>query len=128
VSPTEHWELVENPSRYRDYHWYSDAVPARKFYLFLAEIGRRLRHLMTAPGPIKMIDLCEQCAEAQITEDELSDLSDQHRPDPPGQSYANRVADNLYWFIADRYKVYTRSFYYAADVFAFLAAVEAGLL
>jgi hypothetical protein len=38
------------------------------------------------------------------------------------------VADNLFFWVADRYKVYTRSFYYAAEVFAFLAAVEAGLL
>jgi hypothetical protein len=36
---------VENPSRYDDYNWYSDDVAARKFYLFLAEIGRRLRRL-----------------------------------------------------------------------------------
>jgi hypothetical protein len=125
---SEPWELVETPSRYDDYNWYSDDVPARKFYLFLAEIGRRLRHLMTDPGPIKMIDLCEQCAEGQITEDELSDLSDEHRPASPGPSYAADVADHLYYWVADRYKVSTRSFYYAADVFAFLAAVEARLL
>ena len=125
---SEPWELVETPSRYDDYNWYSDDVPARKFYLFLAEIGRRLRHLMTDPGPIKMIDLCEQCAEGQFTEDELSDVSEEHRPASPGQSYTADVADYLYFWVADRYKVSTRSFYYAADVFAFLAAVEAGLL
>ena len=124
----ESWELVENPSRYEDYNWYSDDVPARKFYLFLAEIGRRLRHLMTDPGPVKMIDFCEQCAEGQITEWELSDLSDEHRPDSEAESYAANVADSLYSFVADRYKVSTRSVFYAADVFAFLAAVEAGLL
>lgn len=125
---SEPWELAETPSRYDDYNWYSDDIPARKFYLFIAEIGRRLRHLMTDPGPIKMIDLCEQCAEGQITEGELSDLSDEHRPNSPGQSYAANVADHLYFWVADRYKVSTRSFYYAAGVFAFLAAVEAGLL
>jgi hypothetical protein len=120
--------LVESPSRYDDYNWYSDDVPARKSYLFLAEIGRRLRHLMTDPGPMKMIGLCEQCAEGQITEGELSDVSEKHRPDCPGQFYAANVADNLYFWVADRYKVYTRSFYYAANVFAAQAAVEAGLL
>jgi hypothetical protein len=125
---SEPWELVDNPSRYDDYNWYSGDVPARKFYRFIAEVGRRLRHLMTDPGPIKMIDLCEQCAEGQITEDELSDLADEHRPDSPGQSYAANVADYLYWWVADRYKVNTRSVYYAAGVFAVQAAVEAGLL
>jgi hypothetical protein len=124
----EPWELTETPSRYDDYNWYSDDVPARKFYLFIAEIGRRLRHLMTDPGPIKMIDLCEQCAEGQITEDELSDLSDEHRPSSPGRSYAANVVDNLYFWVADRYKVYSRGFYYAPDVFSAVAAVEAGLL
>jgi len=125
---SEPWELVESPSRYDDYNWYSDDVSVRKFYLFLAEIGRRLRHLMTDPGPIKMIDLCEQCAEGQLTEYELSDLADAHRANAPGQSYAADVADNLYFWVADRYKVNTRSFYYAANVFAAQAAVEAGLL
>lgn len=125
---SEPWELVENPSRYDDYNWYSDDVPARKFYLFLTEIGRRLRHLMTDPGPIRMIDFCEQCAEGMITEGELSDLSDEHRPASPGLSYDAKAADGLYFWVADRYKVYTRSVYYAADVFAFRAAVEAGCL
>jgi hypothetical protein len=125
---SEPWELTEAPSRFDEYNWYSDDVPARKFYLFLAEIGRRLRHLMTDPGPINMIDFCEQCAEGQITEDELSDLSDEHRPNSPGQSYASNVADNLYWWVADRYKVNSRSFYYAANAFAAQAAVDAGLL
>jgi len=75
-----------------------------------------------------MIDLCEQCAEGRITEDERGELSDEHRPDSRGQSYAVNVANNLYWWVADRYKVNTRSVYYAADVFAFQAGVEAGLL
>ena len=125
---SEPWELVENPSRYDDYNWYSDKVPARKFYLFLAEIGRRLRRLMTDPGPMKMIDLCEQCAEGELTEDELSELADGHRPDYPRPSYPATLADDLYFWVADRYKVYTRSFYYAAKVFAAQAAAEDGLL
>jgi hypothetical protein len=120
--------LTESPSRYDDYNWYSDHLPARKFYLFIAEIGRRLRHLMTDPGPIKMICLCEECAEGRITEDELSDLSDEHQTVSPGQSYAADVANNLYWWVADRYKVNTRSVYYASEVFAFQAAVEVGQL
>ena len=125
---SEPWELAESPSRYDDYNWYSDNVPSRKFYLFLAEIGRRLRHLMTDPGPIKMIDLCEQCAEGQITEHELGDLSEEHRSNSPVQSYAAKAADDLYYWVADRYKVSTRSFYYAANAFAAQAAVEAGVL
>src|SRR5437763_1012193 len=96
----EPWEFVENPARYDDYNWYSDDLPARKFYRFLAEIGRRLRPLMTDPGPITMIDLCEQCAEGQITEGELSDLSDQHRPNSDGQGYVAGVADYLYFWVA----------------------------
>jgi hypothetical protein len=125
---TEQWELAERPSRYDDYNWYSDDIPARKFYLFLAEIGRRLRHLMTDPGPITMIDLCERCAEGKITEDELSDLSDEHRPGAADGPYPVDVANHLYFWVADRYKVSTRGVYYAPDVFAFPAAVEAGFL
>lgn len=125
---TEPWELVENPTRYDEYNWDSDDIPTRKFYLFLAEIGRRLRHLMTQPGPIKMIDFCEQCAEGQITEGELSDLSDEHRTYSPSESYDGNTADNLYYWVADRYKVNTRGVYYAAEVFAFQAAVQAGIL
>jgi hypothetical protein len=125
---SEPWELTVSPSRYDDYNWYSDDLPVRRFYLFIAEIGRRLRHLMTDPGPIKMIDLCEQCAEGQITEDELCDLSDENRPGETGRSYALDVADNLYWWVPDRYKVYTRSVFYAAHVFAIQAAIEDGQL
>jgi hypothetical protein len=124
----ELWERVENPSRYHDYHWSSDNVPVRKHYLFLAEIGRRLRHLMTDPDPIKMIEFCKQCAEGQITEYELSHLSEKHRVQPPGLSYAAESADHLYWWVADRYKVNTRGFYHAVKAFAAQAAVEEGLL
>jgi hypothetical protein len=120
--------LDENPSRYSDYNWFSENVPARKFYRFIAEIGRRLRHLMTEPGPIEMIDLCEKCAEGQITEDELGDVADEHRPSYSGESNASNWANNLYWWVADRCKVNTRSVYHAAEVFALHAAVEAEIL
>ena len=123
----EPWELVENPTKYDDYNWYSDDVPARKFYLFIAELGHRLRHLMTDAGPIQMIQLCEQCAEGRLTEAELGDLSDKHRPGVTCD-YSAHVANNLYWMVADRYKVYTRCVHYAADAFAFQAAVDAKII
>ncbi len=93
---TEPWELAENPAKYSDYNWYSDDVPARKVYLFIAEIGHRLRHLVTDPGPVKMIDLCDQCAEGRITEDDISDLSDAHRPRTTDERVASHAANNLY--------------------------------
>jgi hypothetical protein len=124
---TEPWELVENPSIYTDYNWFSDDVPARRFYLFIAEIGRRLQHVMTDSGPLKMIKFCEQCAEGEITEDELSDLSDEHRPKPTDNVACHR-ANNLYWMVADRYKVNTRCVQWAADAFPLLAVTNAGLL
>jgi len=126
---TEPWTCVENPSKFWEYNWDSDDLPARKFYLFIVEIGRRLRHLMTDVDAIHMIDLCEQCAEGQITEDELSELSYTHRPDnPPEEEYATSVANNLYWWVADRYKVKTRGVCPAANAFAVLAAVDAKLI
>jgi hypothetical protein len=102
----ELWELEPHPPRFWRHNWYSDHLPARKFYLFIAEIGRRLRHLMTDPGPINMIDLCEQCGEGVIDEIEISDLSDENQPDhdrdePTVHAYAN----GIYWYVADRYKV-----------------------
>jgi hypothetical protein len=125
--PTEPWVFAENPSAYWDYNWYSDDVPARKFYLFLAELGRRLRPLMTDPGPVAMIDLCEQCADGRITEDELADLSDDHQSDG-GDTFAAAAANGLYWYVADRYKVGSRGVDRVVEVPAFSAAVEAGLL
>ncbi|WP_227254958.1 hypothetical protein [Frigoriglobus tundricola] len=80
--------------------------------MFIVEIGRRLRHLMSDEGAITMIDLCEQCAEGRITEDELSDLALEHRTDYSG------AADNLYWWVADRYKVSSRGVSVALNVFA----------
>jgi len=127
--PTEVWEFGENPSKLNDYFWWSDDLPARKFYLFLAEIGHRLRHLMTDPDPIKMIDLCEQCAEGQITESELGDLAHEHRPAIGEEKMASAVANELYWWVADRYKVHVDGFCEAVIyVPAIVAAVEAGLI
>jgi hypothetical protein len=111
---TERWTYEENPSHYNDYNWASDELPPRKFYLFIAEIGRRVRHLMTEPGPIAMIGFCEQCAEGQITEDEISDLSDEHRT-WKREAPANHAANQLYYWVADRYKVNTRGVHWIAD-------------
>jgi hypothetical protein len=103
---TEPWELDDSPKSFSDYNWYADELPARKFYLCIAEIGHRLRHLMTDPGPINMIELCEQCGEGVIDENEISELSDENQPDqdrdePTVHAYAN----GIYWYVADRYKV-----------------------
>lgn len=102
---SERWTYGENPSHFNDYNWASDELPARKFYLFIAEVGRRVRHLMTDPGPIAMTDLCEKCAEDQVTEDEISDRAYRHRPQRVEDNAASHAANNLYWWVADRYKV-----------------------
>lgn len=127
--PEEIWEFEESQSKVNDYFWWSDDLPARKFYLFLAEIGHRLRHLMTDPGPIKMIDLCEQCAEGKITENDLGRLADKYRPGAREEYTARAVANELYWWVADRYKVHVDGFCEGIIyVFAIVAAVEARLI
>jgi hypothetical protein len=74
-----------------------------------------------------MIDFCEQCADGQITENDISDLSDDNRT-LKTERPANHLANQLYYWVADRYKVNTRGVQWAEDVFPFLAAVEAGVL
>jgi hypothetical protein len=123
----EVWELTENPSAYSDYHLWADDLPARKFYLFLAEVGRRVRHLMTEPGPVKMIDDCERCAEGLIDEGDLSDLSDENRTWKE-ETDASQGANQLFYWVADRFKVHSRGVRWVENVFPFLAAVGAGLL
>jgi len=93
---SEPWILEENPAKYGDYNWWSDDVPARKFYRFIAEVGLRLRHLMTDENAIQMIELCEQCADGRITEDDISDLSYSHRPGLMHEPFAVDAANNLY--------------------------------
>jgi hypothetical protein len=103
---SEPWELDDNPKSFSDYNWHADELPARKFYLLIAEFGHRLRHLMTDGGTIHMIELCEQCAEGVIDEGEISDLSDVNRPSQdPDQDAVNAYANGIYWYVADRYKV-----------------------
>ena len=125
----EVWELDEKPMKYHDYHWYADELPARKFYLFLAEIGHRQRHLMTDADAIHMLELCEQCAEGVIDENELGELAQRHRATGEGDLTINLHANALFYWVADRYKVADHGVgEFAVDVFAFEAAVNAGLL
>lgn len=125
----EWWEREESKGWCTHYPWWYDELPTRKFYLFLAEIGRRLRHLMTDPGPIKMIDLCEQCAEGLIDEDQMSDLADEHRPEEDDERLANGQANDMFFWVADRYKVYGDTFCEGLTrIFAVVAAIDAGLL
>ncbi len=84
---------------------------------------------MDDPAAIEMLGHCEDCAEGRISEDELSDLSDSHLPaHRVGVSYGTAVANDLFAWVADRYKVYSRGVYPAADAFAHFAAVEAGII
>jgi len=130
----EPWELDDNPKSFSAYNWYADELPARKFYLLIAEFGHRLRHLMTDEGPINMIGYCEQCAEGVIDEYEISDLAEEHRPEQCSEFTAtNRTAaqwraDEIYIYVADRYKVSSRGIYPAADVSGIQACVDAGML
>jgi hypothetical protein len=127
VTLIELWELADQPSKPSDYHWYSDDLPARKFYLFIAEIGRRLRELMTKPESLRIIDLCEQCAEGLISEDEISALAPAHRVGGTA-GLAHDEANGLYWWVADRYKVAAEGVDEAVDAFALLTAVQAGAI
>ena len=125
----EPWELDDNPSKYHDYNWYSDEVPTRKFYLFIAEIGHRLRRLMTDEDSIKMIELCEQCGEGVIEEDEVADFAQNNRPTGEGDLAVNLHANALYYWVGDRYKVASHGVQeFAIDAFMIDSAVRAGVL
>jgi hypothetical protein len=126
--PSDIWELCDNPSSFSNYNWDSDDLPARKFYSAITEIGRRLRHLMTDPGAVRMLELCEGCAEGRISEDDLSDVAPEFRASIRGENAAIDGANDLYWWVADRYKVNWEGVYPAAGAFAYLAALEAGLV
>jgi hypothetical protein len=125
--PNELWELKENPSTYDDYNWFSKGLPARQFYMFIAEVGNRLRHIMTNPGSIQMIEHCEQCAEGRISEEELDVIAHGHRAEA-AENIVNQYANNLYWWVANRHNVSQDGVFHASEVFAFLAATNMGLL
>ena len=122
------WQFDETRKDFSNYYWYADELPARKFYLFIAEIGRQLRRLMTQPDQIEMIELCEQCGEGKVSENEISDFGDRIRrcgSDPENNLHAN----SLYWWVPDRYKVASHGVEeFAVEAFAIEAAVNAGVL
>jgi hypothetical protein len=121
------WTHEPNPSKLSDFYWWADEASSRKFYSFIAELGHRLRHLMTDPGPIKMIDLCERCAEGQLSENDLGDMAESHRPETDAR-YAHQLVNQLYWNVADRYKVNVDGVGLAIEAFAVEALMEAGVL
>jgi len=93
--------------------------------MFMVEIGRRLQPFMTDPGPVKMIELCEQCADGFITEGELAEVSCGCQPSRLGTGVEHK-ANTVYRSVPDRYRMKADTMYNAVEAFARVAAVAAG--
>jgi len=110
----EVWEEEPNPTAFWHYNLDSTSLPARKFYLFAAEIGQRLRQFMTNSGSQRLIELCERCAEVTLSESAVRVVAARQRANRKQGDDWRELANELYDRLDGRTSFLTKSLYESA--------------
>lgn len=125
----ERWEAEPNPTEFWHYNLDSSTLPARKFYLFVAEIGHRLRSLVTNPGTQRLIELCEQCGEGNFPESALRATAARHRAKRTAREDWRELADEVFDRLDGRTSFLTKGLYESGlSAFGVLSLIEGGHL